>query len=218
MPRRSRANPPPPKRPARRRRRKAARPAELAEAALELFLERGFDATRLEDVAARAGVAKGTVYLYFASKDALFDGVIRQAILPAVERGEQRLDRSRGATSKLLHQILRDWMQLMMETPLGGVPSLVASESRKFPDLARVFHDTVMARARRLVRAVLERGVQRGEFRVADLDMTAEVITAAVLMHAVGRYSPGFNAADPPDPDRYIDVLVELALRGIVAR
>src|SRR5688572_20229158 len=116
MPRRPRT-PAPRKRPARRQRRKAARPAELAEAALELFLERGFDATRLEDVAARAGVAKGTVYLYYASKDALFDGVIRQAILPAVERGEQRLDRFRGTTAKLLHEILRDWMQLMMETP-----------------------------------------------------------------------------------------------------
>lgn len=206
----------PAKRPARRQRRKAARPAELAEAALELFLERGFDATRLEDVAARAGVAKGTVYLYFASKDALFDGVIRQAILPAVERGEQRLDRFRGTTGRLLHEILRDWMQQMMETPLGGVPSLVASESRKFPALARVFHDLVMGRVRRLVRSVLERGVQRGEFRVDDVDMTAEVITGALLMHAVGRYSPGFNTAEPPDPVRYIDVLVDLALRGIV--
>lgn len=204
-----------PTRTKRRQRRKAARPAELAEAALELFVERGFDATRLEDVAARAGVAKGTVYLYFASKEALFDGVVRQAILPAVERGEQHFDRARGPSDRLLRETLAAWVSAMTDTPLGRVPALIVSDSRKFPELARVFHDVVIVRAQRLVRSVLERGVQRGEFRVPDIETTAQILTCSMLMFAIGRDSIAISAGASPEPARFVDALVHLAVHGV---
>ena len=71
-----------------RKRRKEARPSELLEAALELFVEKGFAATRLEDVASRAGVSKGTLYLYFENKDALFKAVVQEGIIPVIAENE----------------------------------------------------------------------------------------------------------------------------------
>ncbi len=91
----------------RRTRRKESRPNELLEAALELFVERGFAATRLEDVASRAGVSKGTLYLYFESKEELFKAVVRSGILPVIENAESMVGQFRGNASELLRSVVK---------------------------------------------------------------------------------------------------------------
>lgn len=201
-----------------RQRRKEARPAELAAAALELFVEKGYAATRLDDVARRAGVAKGTVYLYFANKEALFDGVIRQAILPALERGEQRLDRHRGTTSELLRDTLEQWMSLLSEDPLARIPKLMVTDADKFPELTRAFHDAVIARGRTLLGKVLARGVARGEFRKVDVAGVVEVLMSAIWMPAIARHSGGFHAGSGPDPRAYSEALIDVMLKGLELR
>src|SRR6266853_2784518 len=95
----------------RRERRKESRPSELLAAALELFVERGFAATRLDEVAARAGVSKGTLYLYFSSKEELFKAVIRSGIVPLIERGERLLEEHQGPAHELMRQIVFAWWE-----------------------------------------------------------------------------------------------------------
>ena len=123
-----------------RRRRKDARPSELTAAALELFVERGFATTRLEDVAARAGVSKGTLYLYFDSKEALFKAVIEEGIVPTLVAAEQQLAEHSGSAAELLRKLLFGWWQQIGGTRLAGVPKLIISESRNFPEVAQYYH------------------------------------------------------------------------------
>ena len=129
-----------------RRRRKEALPAELTAAALDLFVEKGFAATRLDDVAVRAGVSKGTLYLYFDSKEALFKAVVEEGIVPFLASAEQQMAEYDGEMIDLLRSLFSDWWQKIGATRLAGVTKLVISESRNFPEVARYYHDNVLVR------------------------------------------------------------------------
>ena len=101
---------------AKRERRKEARPGELLAAALELFVEKGYAATRSEEVARRAGVSKGTLFLYFASKEELFKATVREHVLPSVAAAEG-LARTEGVSaSQLLEWLLRGWFERELDT------------------------------------------------------------------------------------------------------
>src|SRR4051794_35863816 len=121
-------------------RRKEARPAEILDAALACFAERGFAATRLDDVAKRAGVTKGTLYLYFPNKEELFKEVVRQAIIANIARGEALVAESSAPAPVLLEQVLRQWA-LAIPTPASAIPKLVIAESGNFPDITRFYVD-----------------------------------------------------------------------------
>ena len=114
-----------------RRRRKEARPGELTAAALELFVEKGFAATRLEDVAARAGVSKGTLYLYFDSKESLFRAVIEEGMVASLSAAEQLLSEYQGPADELLRQLLFGWWEQIGGTRLAGIPKLMVAEANK---------------------------------------------------------------------------------------
>src|SRR6201993_4193863 len=127
------------------RRRKDARPAEILTAALDCFAERGFAATRLDDVAQRAGVTKGTLYLYFDSKEELFKAVVAQALVPNLERGEALISEAAEPRSAaaLLAEMIRGWAELA-RSPAGAIPKIVVSEAGNFPDLARFYREQVV--------------------------------------------------------------------------
>ncbi len=198
-----------------RQRRKEARPAELTAAALELFVEKGFVGTRLDDVAARAGVSKGTLYLYFDSKEALFKAVIREGILPILDKGADMVDKFSGSSIDLLHSLILEWWKCIGSTSLGGVPKLMISEAGNFPELANYYHDTVITRGRELMRRVLQRGMSRGEFRVVDIETAIDVIFAPVLMLLIWRYSLGACGCGSHDPNTYLATHLDLALNGL---
>jgi AcrR family transcriptional regulator len=201
-----------------RRRRKEARPQELTAAALELFTERGFAATRLEDIAARAGVSKGTLYLYFDSKEALFEAVIREGIVPALEQGEALSASHQGSAVELLRCLLLGWWEVIGNTPLGGVPKLMISEAGNFPQVALFYRDNVIARGRRLIAEALARGMARGDFRPIDVDVAVDVIIAPILMLAVWRYSIGPCCSEElRDPQRFLDTHFDLLIEGLRA-
>jgi len=173
------------------RRRNEALPAELTSAALALFGERGFAATRLEDVAARAGVSKGTVYLYFRSKEELFKAVIREGILPVLDEGTALVAQHQGNSLELLRLMLERWWRLIGETELAGVPKLMVSEARNFPELASFYNEQVIERGRQLLAVVLRRGIDAGEFRQMDVDVACDLVIAPLLMRAIWRFSFG---------------------------
>ncbi len=173
-----------------RRRRKDARPSELTAAALELFVEQGFAATRLDHVAARAGVSKGTLYLYFDSKEALFKAVIKEGIVPTLAAAEQRLAEHQGRRPTCCRQApARLVGSRSGGTRLAGVTKLIISESRNFPEVAQYYHERGDHRGRALLRTALQRGIENGEFRPLDVETAIDVIIAPLLMLAIWRFS-----------------------------
>ena len=197
-----------------RRRRKEARPAELTAAALDLFVEKGFAATRLDDVAVRAGVSKGTLYLYFDSKEALFKAVVEEGIVPFLASAEQQMAEYDGEMIDLLRSLFSDWWQKIGATRLAGVTKLVISESSNFPEVARYYHDNVLVRGSALFRAVLQRGIDCGEFRPVDIESAIQVMFAPLLMLVVWRFS--FNACAPDtDPESLLETHFNLLAYGL---
>lgn len=201
-----------------RQRRKDARPGELLAAALDLFVERGYAATRLDDVAARAGVTKGTLYLYFENKEALFKAVIEQGIVPVLAEAEQMVAAHSGQMGELLATLMRGWWLQVGATRLGGIPKLVISEAQNFPEVARFYHEAVIMRARAFMVQVLNRGIEAGEFRPVNVDYAFRMIFSPILMLMVWRHSFAPCCGDGVDPDQFIDVAVDMALNGLQQR
>lgn len=201
--------------PPRRQRRKEARPSELTEAALDLFVEKGFAATRLEDVASRAGVSKGTLYLYFDSKEALFKAVIQEGIVPVIAKGESIVAAHTGSSSEALRQLILSWWQMIGGTKLGGIPKLMVSEARNFPEVAQFYYDNVIVRGRRLMRGVLDQGMESGEFKPLNVETCIDVLMAPPLMLAIWQNSLSVCRCAHSGPAEFLDMHLELALRGL---
>lgn len=198
-----------------RQRRKEARPAELTAAALELFIANGYAATRLEDVAAHAGVSKGTLYLYFESKEALFKAVIREGIVPVMAQGAELIEGFSGRAADLLRHLILAWWQRVGETPLGGVPKLMMSEAGNFPEVAAYYNEAVVTPGRELLRRVLARGMAQGEFRALDVETAIDVIFAPVLMLLIWRHSMAACGCRTHDPQAFLATHLDLALNGL---
>src|SRR4051812_32188046 len=137
-------------RPKRWERRSEARPAEIVSAALDLFVEKGFAATKMEQIGVRAGVTKGTVYLYFRSKEDLFRAVLEESIVPTVEAGEQMIEAHRGSATELFRTLMLTWWSVIGRHPTSGIPKLIMSEAANFPALAEIFFEKVIQRGRKL--------------------------------------------------------------------
>ncbi len=201
----------------RRERRKESRPNELVAAALELFVERGYAATRLEDVAARAGVGKGTLYLYFHSKEELFKAVVRGGILPAIEKAETLASQFPGSASELLRAVVTGIWGRVGHTLLSGIPKLVIAESSNFPDLARFYHQEVVQRGLGLMAGILKRGIQQGEFRELDVEPTARAMMGPLLLMLLWRHSFQNLEKNPLSAERYFRSYLALVLEGLRA-
>ena len=197
------------------RRRKDARPEEIISAALEVFTDRGFAATKLEDVAKRAGVTKGTIYLYFDSKEALFKALIRETIVPVIAQGEALAQSFTGSARELLEQLVREYWRLVGETSLVGIPKLMIAEAGNFPALARFYYEEVVTRGHRLMAGVIQRGIKAGEFRPVNV-MVAAKLAMSPLMHAVVARK-AFSACMPEgfDVASYLNTHIDLYLHGI---
>lgn len=199
-------------------RRKDARPQELLAAALTQFVERGFAATRLEDVARRAGVSKGTLYLYFASKEELFKAVVREHIVHAIGAAEQTVASYEGHSGDLLRTILMTWWDQIGATELAGITKLMMAEANNFPDLAQFYNEEVIARGNGLISSVLTRGLARGEFRPHDPAVMTHVLTAPVVMLMM--WTNSFLPCDMPalDPQAYMQAFIGVTLGGLLAQ
>lgn len=197
-------------------RRKDARPAEIVAAALQLFSDRGFAATRLEDVATVAGVSKGTVYLYFESKEQLFEAVVRESVAPNIARAEALVDGWQGPTSELLRAFF-GFIGEVLDTPITGVMKLIVSEAGNFPQLARMYADLVLRRAFALMRRILQRGVERAEFRPIDVEATVPLVVSPVVLLGVWKHSFGAHTDLALDRRRVLEAHCENLLRGLAA-
>lgn len=204
--------------PPRWRRRKEARPQEIVAAAMDVFAERGFAAARLEEVAARAGVSKGTLYLYFPSKDELFKAVIRAAILPNLQQAEALVAAAGGPCFPVLEGLLRMVARLIATTRMAVIPRLVIAEAGNFPELAAFYHREVIRRGFGVLAALLRRGIDSGEFRPVEVDPTVRLIVAPLLMSAVWRTSfDGVDGEPPLDVAALMEIHID-NLRRVLLR
>jgi len=203
-----------------RQRRKETRPQELLDAALDLFVEKGFTATRSEEVAQRAGVSKGTLYLYYPSKEELFKAVVRQNLANLIAEGFERLEAFEGPTSDLLAMLLNIWWERVGHSKAGGIHKIVMAEVRNFPELAQFYADEVIAPAERLFSATLERGIARGEFRAIPLHETAHALMAPIIFLLIHQHSfAGCPVSTlQVDPEGTLRAHIDLVLHGLEVR
>jgi AcrR family transcriptional regulator len=207
----------PPKKGTRWTRRKEARPQELLAAALDLFVERGYAATRLDDVAARAGVSKGTLYLYFENKEELFKAVVRENMLPLIGDAEQAVNSFEGASSDLFRYVVTNWMENIGNTKLSGITKLIMAESGNFPEVANFYYEEVISRNRRMLVRMLEKGMARGEFRQIDTAQAMNIVVAPIIMLMMWKHSFGITQGETIDSRAYMETYCDLLLHGLTA-
>ncbi|MBU3738676.1 MAG: TetR/AcrR family transcriptional regulator [Rhodoferax sp.] len=203
----------------RRERRKEARPGELLDAALELFVQKGYAATRAEEVAHLAGVSKGTLFLYFSTKEELFKAVVRENLSGRFEEWNAEFERFEGSTADMLRYGMRSWWERIGSTRASGITKLMMSEARNFPELAEFFQHEVIRPGHELIRRILQRGVDRGEFTVPHIGYATYGVLAPMMYLALWQHSLGCCAgAAELVPQDYIAAQSELLLAGLGAR
>jgi AcrR family transcriptional regulator len=202
---------------AKRERRKEARPGELLDAALDLFVEKGFAATRAEEVAARAGVSKGTLFLYFQSKEELLKAVVRENISGRFKEWNDEFEAFEGTAAEMLTYCMTVWWERVGATRASGITKLMMSEAGNFPEITAFYQQEVILPGQALFRRIMQRGIDRGEFRPMDLDYAIYSVIAPMIFLILAKHSAG-TCADPSLPGnatKYIATQVDTILHGI---
>lgn len=200
-----------------RERRKEARPGELLDAALDLFVEKGFAATRVEEVAARAGVSKGTLFLYFQSKEDLFKAVVRENISGRFKEWSEEYEMFEGSTAEMVRFCMNAWWDRMGATKASGITKLMMSEATNFPDLAAFYQKEVIQPGQALIRRILQRGIDRKEFRAMNLDYAVYSIIAPMIFLIIAKHSTGIRMRNEIElsPQEYIAAQLDAMLYGM---
>ena len=204
-----------------RQRRKETRPQELLEAALALFVEKGYAATRTEEVAQHAGVSKGTLYLYYPSKEELFKAVVRHNVVSLIAEGREVAEQFEGSSADLLLCLMQTWWERVGNTHAAGIHKIVLSEVRNFPELAQFYSDEVIVPADQLFCSAVQRGITRGEFRPMPLHEVAHALIAPLIFMALHRHSFGacqIKGSVAMDPLVMLKTHFDLVLRGLEVR
>lgn len=196
-------------------RRPEARPEELLAAALAVFGERGFHQTTLEEVATRAGVSKGTVYLYFASKDDLFRAVVEQKVITQIEPAEAMARAHAGTAAELLTKVVHRMWAAMSKPDMVCLSRLVQAELTQFPEVRTFFFENVIQRHRKLLRDIAVRGVAAGEFRREATTMIPRMVPALVMQLNQFRFLFGDLDTTAPAPEKMRDAMLSLVLEGV---
>lgn len=196
-------------------RRKHARPEEITAAALELFVGRGYAGTRLEDVAARAGVSKGTLYLYFTNKEELFKAVVREGLVSPIAEMRGLIDLFEGSTLELIRMMLFGWWERIGASRIAGIPKLIISEAGNFPELARFYLAEVVEPAQAATVAIVRRGIARGEFREVNVEDVARLMAAPMLGLLMWRNALESFSKAKVDPLSYLEAHFDMLCHGL---
>ena len=198
-------------------RRAEDRPREICAAALEVFAEKGFAAARLEEIAKRAGVSKGTLYLYFEDKEQLFRAVVRDTVVPNVDNLRSALIQTGLPFADLIRLFLSQFVAMTGQVPVGAVAKMVISESRNFPKLAKVWHDEVVFKALGTLSALIEMAQARGEVREGDARLHAFTLMGPMLMGVIYRETLEPIGGEPLDLAALARQHAETVLTGLLA-
>ncbi len=199
------------------RRRAQARPDEVLDAALALFIENGFAATRVEDIAKRAGLSKGAVYLYFPSKEALLEGLVRRAVLPIAENALGALQNYEGDPRIVITAVLKMLALRLKDDKLIAIPKLIFREVLGFPELAAMYRREVLDRVIPTLEALLRSGIERGYLRQVDPHLTIRSIIGPLMMHIAMAEVFGIMPEDGLHMERLIDNHLTILFDGLSA-
>lgn len=192
------------------------RPHQILHAALDVFGEHGLTRARLEDIARRAGVSKGTIYLYFPNKEELFREMVRSTVVEAIAAGEKLPDGA-SATEQLV-AYMREYWSFVRSPAFAVIYRVVASELHNFPDLVGFYNTEVVQRAHRLIGRIIARGIRHGEFRAIDPAVAARMLSALFSSNAMWCWKRQFfpHMHDRSD-DQVFDELVDFYLAALRA-
>jgi AcrR family transcriptional regulator len=197
-------------------RRKDARPAEILDAALDLFVQKGFAKTRVEDIALRAGVTGGAIYRYFPNKEAILESLIRDSLLVSLDEISHRLRQHQGKVAEIIGEALWRWWQLVGDGKLAGLCKLMVAEGDNFPVLRDYyFREAIEERCGRMIDFLMRKGIAQGEFHVGDVEYTVKIVRASLLMTQIWKHSFAACEQQPPDMRRYFDAYTQLLLAGL---
>ena len=195
-------------------RRKEDRPQEIADAAFAAFAEKGYAATRIDDVAKRAGVSKGLTYLYYKTKEDLFKAVVRNVVVRRVDALLDDVDSTELSSEEFIRGPMLTFMKRVPHSPIAIVIRLLIAEGRRHPDLVDYYYDNVVARGLDAIRRFVERGVQRGEFKPEARDLQPQLFLAPMMLSMIWRL---LFSEKPLDTDRLMEDQVNLLLAQLKA-
>jgi len=197
------------------KRRKDDRPTEIMAAALDCFKERGFSATRLDEIASRAGVTKGTLYIYFRSKEDIFKAVVQNFLAARITALGLRVEESRS-TEELLRELIAHFLAEVFDTPISVLPKIIITEAGNFPELAKFYYDTVVSNGMQLIASLLKRGIDRGEFRPIDVEHAAHCVIGPLLLGMIWKHTFEVHAGGKLDAAAVCQAHVDLLLHGLL--
>jgi AcrR family transcriptional regulator len=198
-------------------RRAEDRPREICAAALEVFAERGFAAARLEEIARRAGVSKGTLYLYFKDKEDQFRAVVRDTVAPNIAMMRQAVEAADLPFEAVVRLLLPRFAELAGTVPIGAVAKIVIGESRNFPELAKTYYDLVVSQAVALMTGLIEKAQTNGEVRPGDPRLHAMSLVGPMIMGLLWRETLEPAGGAPVDLHQLARQHAETVLKGLLA-
>ena len=197
------------------RRRAEARPDEVLDAALDLFIAHGFAATRVEDIAARAGLSKGAVYLYFDSKEAILEALVRRSIVPVAKNAAAMARNAPGDPRDVIRMLVTLVAGRISDPRISAIPRLIIAESGNFPRLAKMYREEVLDHALTALETLIRTGVERGVFRPVDPRLAVRNVVGPMLAHSLLAGVFGITDGDGTDPRRFVENHLDILLNGL---
>jgi AcrR family transcriptional regulator len=200
-----------------RRRRKAERPQEILEAAFVEFSRNGYAMTTLDRVAERAGVTKGTIYVYFENKEHLFISMVREVTKAALDTVHEMLETHEGSTADLLRaQFSFIYQHIVEDRRRREVLRMLIAEAPRFPELADRYHQEILRPCLDMLRQAIRRGMDRGEFRNSAIVDLPQIVIAPIAL--VDIWMMMFDDRQPLDMKAYFNAHLDLVLNGLLAK
>lgn len=199
------------------RRRAEARPDEVLDAALQLFTEKGFAATRMDEIAARAGVSKGTIYLYFPSKEAVLEGLVRRAIVPVASSALATLADFRGDPRHVIATVIKSMGHQLADPRILAVPRVLLREVLGFPHLAEMYRIEVLDRALPVLEQMIRNGIEDGYLRPLDPALTIRSLVGPIMLHVILAEVFGVTPPGGLELDKLIDNHLSILFDGLSA-
>lgn len=200
----------------RRQERKQQRRSEIVDAALTVFARDGFALTKMDAVAEQAGISKGTLYLYFDSKDALFEGMVRDKMLPALEQLQSELVATPDLSAEdMLRMQMRFFYRNVLNTERRHIMRLVMAEGPQFPHITQFYYETVISRGKAVFKGIIDHGVKTGEFRAVEGHGLMKIAMAGGLVAAL--WKTVFDTFEPVDLEAYCETHIDVLLNGLKA-
>jgi len=198
------------------KRRKDKRPLEIMQAAVDLFVSKGFASTKIDDIAKQAGVSKGTVYLYYSSKESLFKAMVHELMVPKINEVERYILSYDGKQQELLKIVILQWWQTVKSSGITGIPKLIISEADKFPELTKFYVKEVIHRIQTILVNIIHSGIDKQEFRKVNPLLTSRVIMSSLVYFSMWDTSLKKYDQSGLEVEDLIDEQIEMIFYGII--